>query len=259
MSAALVHTPRVAAVIAAAAHFEVADSAALERMALQRRFDRKFLLGAEHAPAVVGALDRDYHVVLARDERLALYDTMYFDTPSLRCYHDHRRGRRPRFKVRIRNYLDRELSMLEFKEKTAQGDTHKARWKRETMCTELTPGDLAHLAEARPGIFSEGGLVPQARTVFRRLMLLNTRSVERATLDFDLSVGRGSEPVSLAGVVVVEVKDVGRGTSSPLIAALRRYNARALPFSKYCVAIASVGNERSNSFLPSLRYLESRA
>jgi hypothetical protein len=256
VSAALRLSPRAAAVASVAAGFDPATASELERVGLTRRFDRKFLLRVEDAAEVVAAAGRDYRVVLARGERFALYDTIYFDTPSLRFYHDHRRGRRPRAKLRVRNYVDRELSMLELKEKTSRGDTAKLRWERPSMSAELTGLDVERLRKARPGLFSEGALVEQARTVFYRLMLVNVASVERATLDFGLSLERGDERCALDGTVVVEVKDGGRGTQSPLVAALRQRGARALPFSKYCMAVALLGHERANAFRPALRAIE---
>lgn len=248
--------PRGSAVAEIAAGFALASASDLDRAALQRRYDRKYLLSREVAADVLAAVRGDYRTVLAGDERLALYDTFYFDTPSLRSYHEHRRGRRPRFKLRIRNYIDRALSMLEYKEKTPRGDTRKLRWKRASMSESLTPADEALLADAVPGLFAEGPLHAEARTVFYRLMLFNARSVERATLDFHLTFERGGRRCAIDGAVVAEVKDGGRGAASPLVSALRQQRARAIPFSKYCVAVAMLGHERSNEFRPALRAIE---
>lgn len=247
---------RTGALAEAADRFDVADPRDLERASLQRRYDRKFILRADRAASVLATVGDDYRVVLAGDERFARYDTMYFDTPSLRCYHDHRRGRRPRYKVRIRNYLDRALSMLEYKEKTGRGDTRKLRWRRPCLDATLSAADEARLREGAPGLFAEEALVPQARTVFYRLMIISKHSVERATLDFQLVFERGDARATLDALTVAEVKDCGRGAASPLVSALRGAQARVLPFSKYCVAIALLGHERANAFMPSLRAIE---
>ncbi len=252
----LERSPRTGPLAAVAQRMVPATAQELDRAALTRRYDRKFILGAGLAERVLSAITDDYRVVLAGDERFALYDTVYFDTPSLRSFHEHRRGRRPRFKLRIRNYLDRDLSMLEYKEKTARGDTRKLRWERASLDTTLGGEDLARLRKSVPSLFAEGDLVPAARTVFYRLMILNTASVERATLDFNLVLEHGGQQRTLDHIVVVEVKDLGRGASSPLVAALRAHHARANSFSKYCLAIAQLGNERTNTFRPSLRAIE---
>ncbi len=230
----------------------------LQRMALQRRFDRKFLVPASRVADVLRDAGDGYHVVLAGSARFALYETTYFDTPDLGGYHAHRRARRPRFKIRIRNYVDRDLSMLEFKEKTGRGDTRKLRWERPEATQALTPEDLEHLRGAvSPGLDVDA-LLPQARTLFYRLMLVNTDRVERATLDFGLTLTFGDARRVVADLVVVEVKDGGRGTASPLVAALRHHGARTLAFSKYCMAVAMLSHERANEFLPSMRAVGAR-
>ncbi len=192
-------SPRRGDLAEAVEGFEPAEPADLERVSLQRRYDRKFLVPAEQLGAALRSLRDDYRVVLAGGERFAHYDTFYFDTPTLRFYHDHRRRRAPRFKVRIRNYADRGLSVLEFKEKTSRGDTHKRRWERPDISTSLTDLDRERLAEASPRVFAEGDLVPVARTVFYRLMLVSKRSVERATLDFHLTLERDEHSRTLEG------------------------------------------------------------
>src|SRR5262245_24897632 len=62
--------PRTGAVAELATTFAVASASDLGRAALERRFDRKFLLPASRALDVVSALAGDYRVVLAREERL---------------------------------------------------------------------------------------------------------------------------------------------------------------------------------------------
>jgi hypothetical protein len=240
----------LAEIIAESATAAPAD---LARASLERRFDRKFLVPARHVGEALRSVGGDYRVVLAGEARLAHYDTLYFDTPTLRLYHDHRRRRAPRCKVRIRAYRDRDLSVLELKEKTARGDTRKRRWTRPDGEAALTPRDRAHLAEADAGLFTEGELVPVARTEFFRLTLVSPRTVERATLDFDVTLELRGRRRTLANFAIVEVKDAGRGQTSPLVAAVRRIGGKAVAFSKYCAAVALLGGERANTFRPALR------
>ncbi len=253
VSAAIVDASGLGRLAAIIAEYAAADPADLERLSLQRRFDRKFLVPAATIGEVLRSICEDYRVVLAGAQRFAHYDTWYFDTPTLRSYHDHRRRRSPRFKVRIRHYVDRKLSVLEFKEKTSRGDTNKRRWERPELSRDLTPLDLERLASASPRVFAEGSLVPVARTVFFRLTLLNRRTVERATFDFNLALERDDRRRTLDGFVIVEVKDVGRGQASPLLAAVRRAGGKRVSFSKYCAAVALLSGERANTFRPTLR------
>ncbi|MFO0558533.1 MAG: VTC domain-containing protein [Polyangiales bacterium] len=235
--------------IDAASRMTPASADELNRASLQRRFDRKFLLPTDAAGPLLELVAHDYHVVLAGEARFAQYDTVYFDTPDLRFYHDHRRRRRPRVKVRIRHYIDRGFSMLEVKQKTVKGDTVKHRWQRESNEMTLTEAEQALVAGAVAPIKLDVALAPQARTRFSRLMLVGTRSIERATLDFELELEHRARrrPVRF---VVVEVKDTGRGAQSPLLLALRAAHAKQRSFSKYSVAVASLSDERTTSLRP---------
>lgn len=241
--------------IVAADTLGVADPTELERSTLQRRFDRKFLLPLSEAPALLRRLATHYRVVLAGAARFAKYDTHYFDTPQLTCYHDHRRRRRPRCKVRVRHYLDRALSVLEVKRKTARGDTDKHRWAHEYGNSELTPSDVQKLRDTAPRLFvtspegDDAGLHRVARTVFSRVTLVSAHSVERATLDFEIVLEHQQNRRQIP-FVVVEVKDSGHGASSPLVCALRSANARVRSFSKYSIAVALAGTERLTTLRP---------
>src|SRR5688572_20051922 len=97
-----------------------ASPALLGGRELLKRNDAKFCLPMRHLPALLGSVD-SYDVLLAAGSPVARYDTLYFDTAELECFHDHRRGRRHRAKVRIRHYPERELSFFEVKAKSARG------------------------------------------------------------------------------------------------------------------------------------------
>jgi hypothetical protein len=173
---------------------------------------------------------------------------------DLQCFHDHRRGKRPRSKVRVRHYVDRGFSMLEVKQKTSRGDTDKKRWAREGCALAMTEDEQKLVAKTVPSLGARGPLVAQARTIFRRLMLVNARSVERATLDFELVLERDGQRRDVP-FIVVEVKDGGRGAPSPLVLALRAAHARRRSFSKYSAAVAALSDERATTLRPLLKAL----
>ena len=62
------------------------------------------------------------------------YESTYFDTPDCEQYRAHRQGRRRRYKVRSRSYVDTGLSMFEVKTKGLRGATVKHR-----MCSATWP------------------------------------------------------------------------------------------------------------------------
>ena len=95
----------------------------LAARALLTRVDRSYLL--REALDALSSLRDDYGVLRAGPDS-ARYSTRYFDTSDLRMYDDHRRGRCPRYKVRMRHHLDRTLSFLEVKRKGTNQQTTKA-------------------------------------------------------------------------------------------------------------------------------------
>jgi hypothetical protein len=227
----------------------------LQARQLLQRNDAKFCLPAAELLAVLEACPEDYAVLRAGGRPVATYRTRYFDTPELTSYHDHRRGRRRRCKVRVRHYLDREVSYLEVKLKGARDCTAKTRWRRAFLDGELSPEDRARVAQVAPS--HAEALAPVAETWFQRLTLLRLEVCERVTVDLALELFPCARPealVTLNGVAIVEVKQPRPDRRSPLMCALRARGARTVSMSKYCAAVAlCVDRARDNAFLPNLR------
>lgn len=226
--------------------FAVADEAKLNASALvEARFDRKYIVSRENVVGTLGNLRDLYCVALAGSRRLARYDTVYFDTSELDFYHDHRRRKLPRTKVRVRSHLDRNLAFLEVKTKNARGETNKVRSARTSMELVLSDADREILSLRAADLPRELSL--SARTVFRRLTLVGTN--ERCTMDFDLILARGERSFFSENAVIVEIKCASREQKSPLLEALtdacEREGRRLAPasVSKYCAAIALLGDE----------------
>ena len=235
--------------------FQPVDASLLERRALLRRTDTKFLLRIDGLAPVLRALAGHHGVLLAGGERMAAYETLYFDAPGLSGYHDHARGRTPRHKVRARHYPDRGTSFLEVKSKTNRGRTEKARRPHPFGEAALSDEEVAWAL----GItgWAGGALLPQAWTRFRRITLVGLQEDERVTVDVDLRVDRPPLGRRLHGLAVVEVKQARPDPRSPAVLALRRAGARQHPVSKYAVAMALLASGvRRNRLLPTLREIE---
>ena len=106
---------------------QAASLALIEQRALQKRVDTKQVVARAAFEDVFARLADHYAVILSTEKQEAVYRNVYFDTPDHLCLHEHHRGRRPRFKVRIRHHVDRSLSFLEIKERRHGGITHKHR------------------------------------------------------------------------------------------------------------------------------------
>ncbi len=228
----------------------IATSALLSRRELQHRTDSKFLLDRSMLDTLITELGDHYAALRAGEHAIATYNNLYFDTPDLRCFHDHRRGRRLRRKVRIRHYPDRQLSFLEVK--TKRGDvTDKRRRAIEYRRETLDDVDLQFLAEHAAGL----ELTPSLRIDYRRITLVHLREEERLTIDLGLVAARSDAQVAFESAVVVELKRPPHSrVATPAFDALSKLRERAL--SKYCWAMCRLQPQlRHNRLLPTLRGL----
>jgi hypothetical protein len=185
----------------------------------------------------------------------ASYLTQYLDTPSYDLFHDHRRGKRLRFKVRLRHYPDRQLSYLEVKGKCASGGTRKWRRPLAYLCDQLSLDDLQFVSGQVP--LDGATLVPSLANRFRRITLIGIELPERITLDMDLKFDSDESSHALGGVLIVELKQPRFFRRSPVVQALAR--CRALPgsASKYCVGTMLLRPElRHNRLRPALARIQ---
>ena len=213
-----------------------------EEAALQRRVDKKFLLSRGQLASLLARLDSDFAVMEIAGRRVFGYSSTYFDTPGLDQFRAHRQGRRRRFKVRTRTYLDSGLCMFEAKLKGVRGETDKHRIPYSLENSGIMNGEAQ---EFLTGLLdSEYGMpLPELRSVmtvdYRRGTLVNPHSRERLTLDVGLLCrdgGLGGREVAGPDLVVVETKSAdGRGVADRVLAEM---GIRDLSMSKYCVGIA---------------------
>jgi hypothetical protein len=235
--------------------FSVAGPELLVERKLLHRTDSKFVFRVDALAEILMQLRGDYAVVHAGTRCLATYHTLYFDTPELQCFHAHRRGRRPRHKVRLRHYPDRRVSYFEIKTKKSEFVTQKVRADVEYGIDTL-PDRATDLVRAH-GPSLTGPLEPQLWTDFHRLTLVGLRSDERITFDLDLRVGHTGSLFAINGVAIAEVKQSAFCAQTPVMLALRSAGLRPTSASKYCTAMALTREGlRLNRLLPSLRLIE---
>lgn len=214
-----------------------------EEAALQRRVDKKFLLTRTQLATLLERLDSDFAVMEISGRRVFGYSSTYFDTPGLEQFRAHRQGRRRRFKVRTRTYLDSGLCMFEAKLKGVRGETDKHRIPYPLENSGVMNGEaqnfLSELLDSEYGI-PLPELKPVMTVDYRRGTLVNPHSRERLTCDVELlcSDGGSGNRRAVAGpdLVVVETKSAdGRGVADRVLAEM---GIRDLSMSKYCVGIA---------------------
>lgn len=220
---------------------------------LQRRSEIKFVTGAETALGLLPALSSRYAVMMAGPRRVASYRSVYFDTPALDLFHAHRRGRRVRYKVRIRHYQDRHVSTLEVKTRLTGLVSLKVRRSRSYGDSWLRADDRDFIATICP----VGPLHEQAWVDYRRVSLLNVTGEERVTIDLDMCLRRGAKEARLPGLAVIEVKQRVRDRQTTVVAALRASGVREGWASKYCTAvILTTADERAHRLREGMRALQ---
>ncbi|TLS39509.1 hypothetical protein FE633_46520 [Streptomyces montanus] len=173
------------------------------------------------------------------------YRSTYYDTPGLRTFHDHRQGRRLRFRVRERVYQDSGERQFEVKLKSGRGETVK---HRQRMARGAHPLDgarhrfLADVLGRSYGIGVPSGLLPSLVTDYRRVTF--TADGERVTCDAGLLVrepASGRTAAASEGLVLVETKTRGHLTEADRL--LHEYGLRPAGFTKYSAGLATLRPE----------------
>jgi hypothetical protein len=172
-------------------------------------------------------------------------------------YYDHHRGRRPRFKVRIRHHVDRQRTFLEVKRKGPDDRTTKARLDLPFLQAELGVEGRRFVEAHAP--LCAGGLVPYPSIAFLRATLVGVTADERVTFDWHLEFSHGTRRAALRGVAIAEVKQAHCRNTSGAVEAFRAFHVREYGLSKYCLATSRLAAVRANRFRPVLRAVEQMA
>ncbi|WP_335986781.1 polyphosphate polymerase domain-containing protein [Glycomyces sp. MUSA5-2] len=209
---------------------------------LQTRTDTKYLLSPERYRWFRDRLadSGDWACLDIGGRRRFSYESVYFDTPDLLTYRQHRQGRRRRFKVRTRLYADSGECAFEVKVKGARQDTVKERLPYAASDAAVITADAAaHLARTlwdAYGMRVPAGLEARLRTDYRRHTLVDPAAGVRITCDEDLRCVSESGAVESRPVSLVEVKSAKEGGAADRL--LWSMGARPVPVSKYCLAVA---------------------
>jgi hypothetical protein len=181
------------------------------------------------------------HDALEIDGRRAFgYRSVYFDTESLRCFHDHIEGRRPRFKARTRCYLDEGACQFEVKLTTRDGETDKHSAQHPPEHGDRLTGDGRELVDrvlGDAGLDPAGDLAPLTVTRFDRITLAAREGGARMTCDLGLRLERldGAAVALDPELVLIETKSQdGRSRADE---ALARLGAEPRSMSKYRMAV----------------------
>lgn len=232
----------------------------MDSVKLLNRIDTKYLTDAATLALILrDAAAAGYRALETRGSKVSSYDSVYFDTPELGMFLDHRNKRLVRQKVRTREYVASGDVFLEVKRKNNHGRTKKKRTPVPLEAFEDFRGFVraCEYLEAHSD-YSASELSPSLETVFNRITLVNPAKTERVTVDSHLRFvnKRNGREASLQDGVVIELKQDGRATSTMKRILLDR---RVKPFriSKYCIGITLTDpSARPGRFKEKVRLIE---
>ncbi len=237
----------------------------MESVKLMNRIDTKYAVSLDVLPAILQAAQPDYYAQEIDGKRIAAYDTMYYDTDDMDMYIRHHDRQLVRQKIRVRQYVDSDLTFLEIKKKNNKGRTKKKRI--EVPGFELQAQTLGHSKRedwsvedfiAAKSRYTWEDISPHLWTKFHRITLVNKLKTERLTIDMNLvweNVVTG-ESKTYPDLVIVELKRDGNVPS--LMTGIMLSN-RVHPFkiSKYCIGTALTSPDlKRNRFKKKIRSIE---
>ena len=202
------------------------------------RVDTKFIFATNKLSDILENLSDEYNILEINNLRQFRYDTTYFDTPGFNFYHQHVTGKLGRYKVRVRTYETGNLSFLEVKNKTNKGRTVKSRIKKKENAEVKSEKSLEFLREKVPVDVED--LNPVLKNNFSRVTLINFKTSERITLDFNISFSdNNGSSVGMPFLAIAEIKkDKSAGCMSPFSQTMKKMGIRQIGFSKYCVGLS---------------------
>ena len=229
-------------------HLEPITLEQMSSIRLMNRTDTKFVTSKDNLVRLLEMAQGKYYAQFNNDSRIANYMTTYWDTDNHRFFLEHHNGRAPRQKVRVRTYMDSDLTFLEVKTKNNHGRTKKKRVEVPSQEIEVqgTNGEFVE-ALVHQGL---NEMHPTVRNQFHRITLVNYGKTERLTIDYDvhfhnIETGKDAETGPL---VIIELKRDGN-VYSPVLEILRVLRIKPSGFSKYCIgSVMTNKNLKQNIF-----------
>jgi len=204
----------------------------MEGTELMSRLDQKFLIQSDWIPLLIKSCKDHYKILEVEGARQSGYSNRFIDTKLNDSLHAHTRGRKIRFKARIRQYDSNGKSFLEIKEKTVQGKTIKSRLergKKVDLFEELSCVEWDFLNEHYR--YNEPKL-SDISCHFNRLTLVSTERQERITIDTDIVFKSKERTEDLGSLAIVEVKQEAIDRFSPLLVALKAFRFEHTPLGR---------------------------
>lgn len=207
----------------------------VESKSLQRRTDTKFVLPENIFLNLLSELKLEYTILPSKNTYCPFYKTQYFDTNDLYFFKAHKNGRRIRFKVRIREYLNRNISYLEIKKRQSDLELQKIRKKHPNNNFILSKSDRSFIKEHTCCLKE---LIPSAFISCNRITLFNINVNERVTVDLNLELQSALQTIKFSNLAIIEVKQWPFKRHTSIMTILKNSHIYKSKISKYCTSIA---------------------
>lgn len=207
----------------------------LREAALLNRLDSKFIVREEWLAALVRDVlsAGEHRVLVVNGQHSTQYDNCFYDSENRMFFQDHTRGRKSRYKARLRRYQSNMKTFLEVKHKTVHGRTVKFRCERpegEQWDAPLTDSEWEWFETACPGARLTA---PVMWSNFNRFTLVSPDRSERFTVDTNLKFRSHAGVVAeLPGCAIIEVKQERIDRRSPLFDALDAFRGQHPPLGR---------------------------
>jgi hypothetical protein len=211
-------------------HFEPISLDELIEYKLLNRVDTKYICHKSQLPQILSAITGHFRIQTSGKERQFTYESLYFDTPDLKTYFDHHQGKRIRYKIRFRKYVNTGDVFLEVKKKKNYNRTDKKR-KEFNFDTNLNGLHLDFLNKYID--IPASGLQPAIWTNFNRITMAGKNHFERITIDTHIQFKKNDQTILLPDLVIIESKKEKAQVGSPLSGVLHDLKIKPYGFSKY--------------------------
>ena len=234
--------------------FEPIDLSSMDEVSLMKRVDHKFTLTKKQLQNLLLKMSNDYSCLTIDNSRVFSYENQYFDTEDKKMFLFHHNGKRNRYKIRIRDYVESKLSFLEIKFKNNKSETIKNRINLDFRERNISNKESKFVSEN--SIFNYKEIESQLLNSFKRITLVSLKNKERVTIDIELNFQNSTKEINLTNLVIIEVKREKTSKQSALLSLLKENKIRATNFSKYAIGSILTSPElRYNRFKNKLRYL----
>lgn len=234
--------------------FEATSLSEMNAIKLLNRQDTKYIFHQRQLPDILADLRDDYKMLEIEGVRLSAYKNSYYDTEDFTCYNMHQRGMLNRTKVRIRTYVESELSFIEIKTKTNKSRTIKKRIPLEGGENFHSKRITAFVNENSP--FLADDLTQELHIDFERLTLAHKDLKDRCTLDLNLRATWNGRTHRFENLIIAELKQDRFKHASPFNLVLKKHKVYPESFSKYCFSFLELNPElKRNNFKPKLLHL----